>query len=202
MAALVSGLVLGAVVERVVVRPVEGGPPLNAVIVTLGAARAAEAVAGMIWGGNPKSFPPAFSIQGYKIAGHAVPVLAVRPVHRDRRRPSLLVALVLLFRRTTLGLRMRASAFAPEVAAAARRARGADVHRRLGAGLAGRLAGRRARGAGGASSPRTNFDAVLVFGFTAAVIGGLESPPRRRWSAASCSGWRCSYVSATSARRR
>src|SRR4051812_33430300 len=35
-AALLSWLVLGAVVERVVTRPVEGAPPLNAIIVTLG----------------------------------------------------------------------------------------------------------------------------------------------------------------------
>ena len=34
--ALVSGFCLGAVVERVLIRRVEGGPPLNAVIVTLG----------------------------------------------------------------------------------------------------------------------------------------------------------------------
>ena len=39
--ALVSGLVLGAVVERVLIRRVEGGPPLNAVIVTLGLLHAA-----------------------------------------------------------------------------------------------------------------------------------------------------------------
>src|SRR3712207_1083099 len=36
VAALVSGFLIGAVVERVVIRPVEGGPELNAVIVTLG----------------------------------------------------------------------------------------------------------------------------------------------------------------------
>ena len=34
--ALAAGFVLGAVVERVIIRPVEGGPELNAVIVTLG----------------------------------------------------------------------------------------------------------------------------------------------------------------------
>src|SRR5256885_2972487 len=33
--ALVSGLILGAVTERVLVRPVETAPPLNAVILTL-----------------------------------------------------------------------------------------------------------------------------------------------------------------------
>src|SRR5436305_10423557 len=34
--ALAAGLVLGAVIERVVVRRVENAPPLNAVILTLG----------------------------------------------------------------------------------------------------------------------------------------------------------------------
>jgi branched-chain amino acid transport system permease protein len=34
--ALISGLVFGAVVERVLIRPVESAPPLNAVILTLG----------------------------------------------------------------------------------------------------------------------------------------------------------------------
>src|SRR3954465_1842114 len=49
--ALVGGLLLGAVVERVVIRPVEGAPPLNAIIVTLGLLVLLQAFAGMIWGG-------------------------------------------------------------------------------------------------------------------------------------------------------
>src|SRR3954464_6302866 len=36
LVALASGLILGAAIERVVIRPVEGAPPLNAIIVTLG----------------------------------------------------------------------------------------------------------------------------------------------------------------------
>src|SRR5207253_11353871 len=70
--ALAAGLVIGAVAERVLVRPVEGGPPLNAVIVTLGLLVLLQAVAGMIWGGTPRSFPPAFSIRGYVVGGHRV----------------------------------------------------------------------------------------------------------------------------------
>src|SRR3954449_3855729 len=72
LVALVSGLLLGAIVERTVIRPIEGAPPLNAIIVTLGLLVLIEAVAGMIWGGDPKSFPPAFSIRGYDIGGHTV----------------------------------------------------------------------------------------------------------------------------------
>src|ERR1700742_3277343 len=44
VAALASGLVLGAVIERTIIRPIEGAPPLNAVIVTLGLLVLIEAV--------------------------------------------------------------------------------------------------------------------------------------------------------------
>jgi branched-chain amino acid transport system permease protein len=173
--ALLAGLVLGALVERVVVRPVEGGPPLNAVIVTLGLLVLLEAVAGMIWGGNPRSFPPAFSIRGYRIAGHAV-LFSPFDLFTVVVVAVLLVALVLLFRRTSLGLQMRASAFAPEVA----RLLGVRVGRMFTAGwalasVAGSLAGLLVAPA--VFVAPSNFDPVLVFGFTAAVIGGLESPP-------------------------
>jgi branched-chain amino acid transport system permease protein len=172
--ALLSGLVLGAVVERLIVRPVEGGPPLNAVIVTLGLLILLQAVAGMIWGGTPRSFPPAFSISGYDIAGHRVlfspfdlfTVLAV---------VAVAVALFAFFRGTSLGLRMRASALEPTVA----RLQGVRVGRMLTVGwalaaLVGSLAGLLVAPA--VFVGPNNFDAVLVFGFTAAVIGGLDSP--------------------------
>ena len=53
--ALAAGLVFGAVVERIVVRPVENAPPLNAVILTLGMYTLLVAIAGMIWGNTPRS---------------------------------------------------------------------------------------------------------------------------------------------------
>jgi branched-chain amino acid transport system permease protein len=173
--ALVAGLVLGAVVERVLVRPVEGGPPLNAVIVTLGLLILLQAIAGMIWGGTPRSFPPAFSIRGYEIGGHRV---LFSPNDLFIVISVLIVAglLWLLFNRTAVGLRMRASAFAPEVA----RLLGVRVGRMLTLGWA--LAAVAGSLAGVLIAPSVfvgpnNFDAVLVFGFTAAVIGGLDSPP-------------------------
>src|SRR3954465_5729371 len=52
LTALPSGLCLGALIERVVIRPIEGAPPLNAVIVTLGLLVLLQAFAGMAWGGN------------------------------------------------------------------------------------------------------------------------------------------------------
>jgi branched-chain amino acid transport system permease protein len=174
-AALLSGLVLGAVVERVVIRPVEGAPPLNAIIVTLGLLVLLEAFAGMVWGGNPKSFPPAFSIAGYKIGGHAV-LFSPFDLFTVVVVAALMAGLVALFRLTGLGLQMRAAAFAPEVS----RLLGVRVARMFTAGwalasLVGSLAGLLVAPA--VFVAPTNFDPVLVFGFTAAVLGGLESPP-------------------------
>src|SRR4051812_29820070 len=175
LVALVSGLLLGAVVERVVIRPIEGAPPLNAIIVTLGLLVLLEAFAGMVWGGNPKSFPPAFSIRGFQIGGHAA---LFSPFHLFTVLvvAALMLGLVALFRLTGLGLQMRAAAFAPEVS----KLLGVRVARMFTAGwalasLAGSLAGLLIAPA--VFVAPTNFDPVLVFGFTAAVLGGLESPP-------------------------
>jgi branched-chain amino acid transport system permease protein len=172
--ALVCGLVLGAAVERIVIRPVEGAPALNAVIVTIGLLVLLQAVAGMIWGGNPRSFPPAFSIRGYVIGGHAV-LFSRFDLFTVLVVAVLMVAITLLFGRTSLGLRMRAAAFAPEVS----RLLGVRVGDLYTVGWAlasmvGSLAG--VLVAPGVFVSPNAFDALLVFGFTAAVIGGLESP--------------------------
>ena len=82
--------------------------------------------------------------------------------------------LLALFRFTSLGLQMRASAFGQEVA----RLLGVRVGRMLTlgwalAGMFGSLAGILIAG-GGFISP-TFMDGVVVFGFVAAVLGGLDS---------------------------
>ncbi|HUA44134.1 MAG TPA: branched-chain amino acid ABC transporter permease [Solirubrobacteraceae bacterium] len=173
--ALASGFVLGAVVERVLVRPVENAPQLNAVILTLGLYTLLVAVAGMIWGNTPRSFPAAFSLRGYRVGGTT---LLFTPNDTFTVLVVLAVAalLALLFRRTTLGLRMRAAAFAPEVA----RLLGVRVGRMLTLGWA--LAAVTGALAGVLVAPSVfvgpnNFDPILISGFVAAVIGGLDSPP-------------------------
>jgi branched-chain amino acid transport system permease protein len=172
--ALVSGFVLGAVVERVLIRHIEGGPPLNAVVVTIGLFVLLVAAAGMIWGGNPRSFPPAFDIRGYEVGSRRV-LFSPNDLFTVVAVGVVLVALVVLFRFTSLGLRMRAAAFQPEVA----RLLGVRVSQMftMGWGLAavaGALAG--VLVAPSVFVAPNNFDGILVFGFTAAVIGGLESP--------------------------
>ena len=65
--ALVAGLALGAVLERTVIRPAASKPPLNLVIVTVGLLIFLEGLAGIIYGGGFRSFPPAFSIDGLSV---------------------------------------------------------------------------------------------------------------------------------------
>src|SRR4051812_23786196 len=172
--ALLSGLLLGALVERTIVRHVEGAPPLNAVIVTLGVLVLLQAGAGVIWGGNPRSFPPAFSIKGYEIGGRAV-LFSPFDLFTVLVVAAVTLGLALLFTRTSLGLRMRAAALEPEAA----RLLGVRVGDMFTVGWA--LASLTGSLAGVLVAPAVfvapnNFDAVLVFGFTAAVVGGLESP--------------------------
>lgn len=172
--ALACGLVLGAVVEVVLIRPVEQKPPINAVIVTLGLLILLEAGAGMIWGVQPESFPPAFGIVGYRVGGTRLQ-FSSSDLFTVAAVLGLALALIALFRFSDLGLRMRASAFAPEVA----RMLGVRVNVMLTLGWA--LAAVAGALAGVLVAPVTflgpnQFDPILVYGFTAAILGGLESP--------------------------
>jgi len=53
---LVAGI-FGALTEIIVIRPVERGPILNPVIITLGMFTMLNSIALRIWQGQPKSFP-------------------------------------------------------------------------------------------------------------------------------------------------
>jgi branched-chain amino acid transport system permease protein len=172
--ALAAGLALGAVTERLVIRPVESRNPLNAIIVAIGVLIFLEALAAAIWGSQQRGFPAPFSIIGYTVGGSGIDftpfdlfvIVAVL---------VMMGLLLALFRLTGLGLRMRASAFSPEVAGML----GVRVKRLLTLGWA--LAAGVGALAGLLAAPSVflypqNMDSILIFGFTAAIIGGLESP--------------------------
>jgi len=173
--ALICGFVLGAVVERVLVRPVESAPPLNVVILTLGLLLVLEALAPMLFGGQIRSFPSAFSIVGIRLGSLQVPFSSF-DLFTLVSVLVLMALLLLLFQRTDLGLRMRAAAFNAEVS----RLLGIRVGRMLTLGWA--LASLVGALAGLLIAPSlllypTYMDQVLVFGFTGAILGGLDSPP-------------------------
>lgn len=172
--ALGAGFILGALVERLLIRHVESAPPLNVVIVALGLLVFLQAIAGMIWGGTPRSFPSPFSIRGYQV-GNTTLLFTPSDLFTVCAVIGTMLLLLVLFRYTTVGLRMRAAAFSPENA----RILGVQVGHMLTLGwalaaLVGALAG--VLVAPSTFVSPTAFDPILVFGFTAAVIGGLDSP--------------------------
>ena len=172
-AALLAGLLLGAVLERTVIRPVINKPPLNAVIVTIGLLIFIEGLAGIMYGASFRSFPFAYSVSGLSIGSVALGITR-NDIFTAASVLAAALALAALFRLTPVGLKMRATAFNTSVA----RLLGVRVGRMLTlgwalAGLVGALAGMLV------TPPQlypNSMDAIFVLGFTAAVIGGLESP--------------------------
>ena len=172
-AALLAGFVIGGLVERIIVRPVETGPEINAVIVTLGVFVSFIALAAILFGNTFESFPAPFGLAGLTIGGLSV-ALTPNDLYRLGAVLVALALLLALFQYTSLGLQMRAAAFGQEVA----RLLGVRVGQMLTfgwalAGLFGSLAGLLIAG-GGLVSP-AYMDGVVVFGFVAAVLGGLDS---------------------------
>jgi branched-chain amino acid transport system permease protein len=173
-AALLTGFVLGAVVERVAVRPVEGKAHINAVILTLGLFIVLHSLAAIIFGSKFRSFPAPFGLRGFQ-AGDMTIALTGFGIFTIASVLVVMGLLVLLFRYTDLGLKMRASAYNPEVA----RLLGVKVGRMLTLGwalaaLVGSLSGLLIAG-GGLVHP-SYMDSIVVYGFVAAVLGGLDSP--------------------------
>jgi branched-chain amino acid transport system permease protein len=173
-AALAAGLALGAFLESTVVRPTIGKAPLNSVIVTIGLLILLEGVAGIIYGGQYRSFPAAFSVRGLKIGSFGLGI-SEADLFTAAAVLAAALALFLVFEYTSVGLRLRATAFSPGVS----RLLGIRIGRVLTLGWA--LAGLFGALAGVLVTPSTflypnSMDAIFVLGFTAAVIGGLDSP--------------------------
>lgn len=163
--ALVAGAVLGALSDRLLIRPARAHGELGSVIVTLGLLLVTQAVAGMLWTSEPRSFGYAFDFRGLFSAANVFAVVVVLVTA---------AAVLLLFKFTGLGLRMRATAFAAEAAALA----GVRVGLMVTAGTA--LAAAVGALAGLLAVPPllypTVLDGIFVYSLTAAVVGGLDNP--------------------------
>jgi branched-chain amino acid transport system permease protein len=169
---LLFSFVAGMLIERVIVRPVEGGEVLTLVIVTLGLYILVNSLAGWIWGFGNRSFPSVFGDGSFDLAGVRISVESIGLV-------AVLIAIVgILFavtNRTKVGLAMRAVSLNPDSS----RLVGISVGRTLMIGwgiaaLVGALAG-------ALIAPRLFLDvnfmgSVLIYSFAAATLGGFDSP--------------------------
>jgi branched-chain amino acid transport system permease protein len=162
----------GMIIERALIRPVEGQDHLTMAIVTLGLFILLNSGAGWIWGFENRSFPSIFPDDTVTVAGADVAVESLGIV------ALLLVvvgALFLFFQRTKIGLALRAVSVNPESS----RLAGISVGRTLMIGwgvaaLVGALAG-------ALVAPRLFLDVnfmggVLIYSFAAATLGGFDSP--------------------------
>ena len=181
--AMIAGAAVSALVDATLMRtlfrraghgPIAGVAPI---IATLGLLGLIRAVLGLVVGGKDVRISPPVSNVGYTISGHT---LAFSPLKLLIVVSVLVLMLVLslVFQRTNVGLALRASAYSPEIARLA--GVRVDGMRTLGwalAGAAGAAAGmlQTPDGNGALSPDSLEFSLLLVFGFIAAVIGGLES---------------------------
>jgi branched-chain amino acid transport system permease protein len=167
---VVFAFVLGVLIERIIIRPVENAPVLAVVVVFIALLVILNSVAGWIFTYTIKTFPSPFPeepIFGNYITSHQGGAIGVTMV--------VLLLLYVFFRFTPLGLAMRAAAQNPDSA----RLVGIRVGwmLALGWGLAAAVGGV----AGMMVAPIVFLDpnmmgGVLLYAFAAALVGGIDNP--------------------------
>jgi branched-chain amino acid transport system permease protein len=171
-ATLALAFVGGLLIERVIVRPVEGKSVLTVVIVCIGLLVILNSLAGWIYSYVIQPFPSPFSkapihIGRVVFGGHDLGVIAVTLV--------MLILLYAFFRYTTLGLAMRAAAQNPSSS----RLCGIRVGWMLALGWG--LAAVVGAVAGMLVAPVIFLEpnmmgGILIYAFAAATLGGITSP--------------------------
>jgi branched-chain amino acid transport system permease protein len=172
VATLGFSFAFGVVTHRIVIRPVERGNVLRVVIVTIGLLIAINGFVIWQWSGEPQQLRSPFgtdvvTIGDVAVSRHDIGTILVAL--------GVVVLLWALFQFTKVGLALRAAAVNPEEA----RLVGVRVTwmLALGWGLAATLGAV----AGLMTAPTVGLDpqmmqAVLIYAFAAAVLGGIDSP--------------------------
>lgn len=101
------GFLLGLVIERTLIRPVETSSELTILIVTLALFLAVNAVSGLIWGFAGKTVDSPFGSGAVGIGGAQI---TYQQLGMTAAMVATALAVGALFRFTTLGLRLRAAA--------------------------------------------------------------------------------------------
>ncbi|HMN79279.1 MAG TPA: branched-chain amino acid ABC transporter permease [Burkholderiaceae bacterium] len=170
-ATIVLAFLLGAGIERFIVRRVEGGSVLSVVVVFIGLLVILNSLAGWIFSYTIKTFPSPFPTQplfGIKyMSAHELGAIGVTLV--------VLLLLFVFFRYTPLGLAMRAAAQNP----VSSKLVGIRVGWMLALGWG--LAGAIGAVAGMMVAPTVYLDpnmmaGILLYAFAAALIGGIDNP--------------------------
>lgn len=170
--ACLSAAIVGASVERMVLRRMVGQPPFAVIMITIGLLFVLEPLITAIWGFDNRPVDNPWNIQTVEVGRL---VLGVRDLWTIGITAAVVVAFFLFFRYTRMGLAMRATAFDPEAALA----QGISARRvyatswAIAAALAA-LAGITLAAGPGGLQPSISFIALAAF--PAMILGGLDSP--------------------------
>lgn len=164
--------IMGALIERFIIRRFEGGDMHTTVVVTVGLLTLATGIAGWLWSYNNLRLPSLFPSDFFRVLGVSI---SWRSFGTFIVIIAIMVFLQLLFQKTRIGLALRAVADNPRSAAFS----GLPVERLLmvGWGLAAALGAV----AGVLVAPRLTLtpgmmDGPLVYALAAVILGGISSP--------------------------
>jgi branched-chain amino acid transport system permease protein len=169
---ILFSFVLGALIERYLMRRFERGDPDTAVVVTIGLLTLITGICGWLWTYNNQQFESLFSLDTIQVFGASI---SIRSIGTIVVIVVIMLLLQLLFIGTKLGLALRAVAINPQSASFS----GLPVGRLLmvGWGLAAVLGAV----AGALVAPQLTLtpgmmDNALVYALAAVILGGLTSP--------------------------
>ncbi|MFL6122366.1 branched-chain amino acid ABC transporter permease [Actinophytocola sp.] len=170
--ACVCAAVVGASVERLVLRRMVGQPPFAVIMITIGLLFVLEPLTTAIWGFDNRPVDNPWNIQTIQVGQL---VLGVRDLWTIGITAAVVVAFFVFFRYTRTGLAMRATAFDPEAALA----QGISARRvyatswAIAAALAALAGITLAAGPGGL---QPSISSIALAAFPAMILGGLDSP--------------------------
>lgn len=183
--ALFAGAALGALLDILVMRPLSNKKKTELlssesmraaipVIASLGILGVLQALAGIIWAAEERGFPAPAEQEGFTVAGSVMPFTSF-DVFVISIVLATLTMTTIFFKKTGVGLAMRATALNQEVA------RLSGIRTNFTRTLSWAISGAASSLAGLLITPTSNLspntlDLVLIIGFTAAVVGGLDSP--------------------------
>lgn len=163
---------LGFVLERVVLRPLVGQQVISVVMVTIGLAQVLQGSAALVWGAQTKNLPLPIPLEPYVIWE-----IYISPINIVAALVSagFLVAFAWFFRKSRLGIAMRAVANDQQAAMAV----GINVHFvfALSWAIAGLAAGLGGVVWGSMLGVDTTLALVGLKVFPAVILGGLDSVP-------------------------
>ncbi len=172
VAAIAATAAIGAVFELLAVRPLGGGDPLRVIMVTIGGAVVLRQLALHLFGPDERALPPFTEGASIKLLGAAI---ERQTIWIWLLTTLAVVALALVYRRTTFGRAMRATSIQRDAA----RLVGIDAGLMVTASFALAAALGALGGLAVAPLTQTAFNVgagTAVKGFAAAILGGLGNP--------------------------